>query len=667
MKNALILLGLAAGNAVAADLPPIEDFMRPSTYSSAIISPSGKYLGIIVDRGEQDVLTVLRMSDLGVVHINQLPDKKSIAGFQWDGDERLIFTATRKFGNFAAPFGTGEWFAVNADGSMPRPVIHRGARGATERDKAVGNESFSLIDPLEDDPRNVLMTASYPRSKDGSGTALVLVDTISGDRKTLVRAPRENCSLTLDEKKEARYALCFDDEDEHGRYDTVTELYRREADGKWVLVNKSGASGQQLRVIGTTDDGRIYALQDDRKGPAAFGTIDRASGKFQPLFHDKVAEVSMFVSSPSDDTVLAVATEAGAPRIELIDENHADTELYASLAAAFPGQVVNFSSATRDGKQFIVSVYSDRNPGELYLYDRTTAKARFLMKRRSWIDPARAATIKPFSFTSRDGLTIYGYLTLPAGSTGKNLPMIVNPHGGPMGPRDQWGYNTEVQLLASRGYAVLQVNYRGSGGFGKAFEDMAYGQWAQGIMNDVLDATHWAIKQGFADKDRVCIYGASFGGYSSMMAPAREPDLYKCAFGYVGNYSAAIQMKLSDTSDSESGMRYLVRAYGSTRAEQEAMSPITHVEKITLPVFLAAGARDPRCPPEHTEAMFAALEKAGNKPEGMIIQSGEMHGYYKLENQVNLYTQMLSFFGRHIGGSVEVGKPAAEVAASGAN
>ncbi|MFY2765369.1 alpha/beta hydrolase family protein [Arenimonas sp. MALMAid1274] len=665
MKTALILLGLAAGSAVAAELPPIEDFMRPSTYSSAQISPSGKYLGIIVDRGEQDVLTVLRMSDLGLVHVNQLPDEKSVAGFEWVGDERLIFTATRKVGNFAPPSSTGEWFAVNADGSLPRPVIHYGARTAGERDKAVGNESYSLMDPLEDDPRNVLMIATYPRSKDGAGTALVLVDTVSGDRKTLLRAPSENCSLTLDEKKEARYALCFGDEDEQGRYDTVSELYRREADGKWTLVNKSGQSGQQLSVAGTSVDGTLYAFQDDRKGPAAFGTIDRATGKFTPLFQDKVAEVSMLVTSPTDDTVLAVGTEAGAPRIELIDEQHPDTELYASLSAAFPGQLVNFSSATRDGKQFIVSVYSDRNPGELYLYDRDTAKARFLLKRRGWIDPSRSASVRPFSFTSRDGLLIHGYVTLPAGSTGKNLPLIVNPHGGPMGPRDNWGYNTEVQMLASRGYAVLQVNYRGSGGFGKAFQDMAYGQWATGIMNDVIDATHWAIKQGIADAERVCIYGASFGGYSSMMAPAREPDLYKCAFGYVGNYSAAIQIKLSDTSKSESGMRYLMRAYGSTKAEQDAMSPINHVDKITLPVFLAAGARDPRCPPEHTEAMYAALEKAGNKPEGMIVQSGEMHGFYKLENQVNLYTQMLAFFGRHIGGTVEVGKPSAEVASTG--
>lgn len=667
MKTAILLVGLGAATSVSAEPPPIADYFRPAAYSSAQISPDGKYLGIIVDRGDQDVLTVLKMQDLSLLHVNLLPDQQSVAGFRWVGNDRLMFTASRKLGSFTAPSGTGEWFAVNADGSQPRPIIFRGTRSATERGKTVGNERFTIADPLEDDARLVLMEVNYPRSNDGVGTELVQVDTFTGSRKSLARAPRENCSLTLDEKKQARFALCADSTNAQGQFDTVTELYRREEDGSWKLLNKSDGGGKDLSVLGTSDNGTIYATQDDRKSPAAFGTVDRATGEFKPLFQDKVAELSGWVSSPTDDTVLAVMTEAGAPRITLVDEEHADAELYASLASAFPGQVVNFSSATRDGQQVLVSVYSDKNPGELYLYDRASGKARFLLKGRQWVDPAKSASVRPFNFTSRDGLKIHGYLTIPAGSSGKNLPLIVNPHGGPMGPRDNWRYNPETQLFASRGYAVLQVNFRGSGGYGKAFQDMAYGQWATGIMNDIIDATKWAIADGVADKERICIYGASFGGYSALMAPAREPDLFKCAFGYVGLYDAQIQFKLSDTGDRGDGIRYLQRAFGATRAEQDAMSPINHVDRITLPVFMAAGARDPRCPPEHTEKMFAALEKAGNKPEGMIIASGEQHGFYKLENNVNLYTQMLDFFGRHIGGSVEVGAPAQDKVAAGGN
>ncbi|GGA68313.1 peptidase S9 [Arenimonas soli] len=651
MKTVITALALMAGaSASAAELPSVEHFMRHATYSSARISPTGEYLALGVDRGGQDVLTVIRLKDMKLLKVNVLPDEKSVAGYQWIGDDRLIFTAIRKFGSFAQPFGTGEWYAVNADGSQPRPVIFYGSRGTAERAKAVFNERFSLVDPLENDPRNVLMSATSPRSRTGSNTELVMVDTVSGVRKTLATAPRENCSLAVDEKKQPRFALCFDQENEQGEYDTRTELYRLGDDGKWTLVNNADiGDGKQIRVAWTAKDGTIYALQDDGKKPAAFGTLDRQTGTFQKIFQDEVSDISRYVVSPTDDKPLAVVTEAGIPRIELIDEAHADSELYASLAGAFPGQVVNFSTATRDGSKVVVSVYSDRNPGELYLFDRDTGKARFLMKAREWVNPENSASVRPFDFVNRDGMRIYGYLTIPKGSDGKNLPLIVNPHGGPMGPRDNWLYNPETQLFASRGYATLQVNFRGSGGFGKAFQDMAYGQWHTGIMNDIIDATRWAVDEGVADPDRMCIYGGSFGGYSAMMAPAREPDLYACAFGYVGAYDGEVQMSLSDTSRSESGRAYMRRAFGATKSERAEAMPVTYASKIDIPVFLAAGARDPRCPPENTEVMFKALERAGNKPEGMIIQSGEMHGFYDVDNRVNLYTQMLEFFNRHIG------------------
>ncbi|QNP42065.1 S9 family peptidase [Lysobacter terrestris] len=613
------------------------------------ISPNGEYLAMTVDRGDQDVLTVLRTKDLSLVKVNQLPDDKSVGNFYWVSPERLMFNSVQKFGRFARPFGTGEWYAVNADGSQPRPLVFYGTRDATQKGKQVGAESFSLLDTLRDDDTNVLMSVNYPRSSDGAGTEVVLFDTLSGRRKSLARAPRENCEIALDAAKTPRFAVCYDQEDAQGNYDSHNELYRRGDDGKWTLVNSSKVSGKRLSVVGTAGDGRVYATQSDGKAPEAFGTIDTATGTFQELFSDPVSDPASYIMSADDETVLGVVTEAGAPRVKLIEESHPDAEIYASLAGAFPGQFVDFSSATKDGKKIVVSVYSDSNPGELYLYDRDTGKARFLMRGRQWLDAEQMARVKSFSITTRDGLKLHGYLTIPKGSSGKNLPMIVNVHGGPMGPRDNWGFNWETQLLASRGYLVMQVNYRGSGGFGKAFQDMAYGQWADGIMNDVLDATKWTIAQGYADKDRVCIYGGSFGGYASLMAPTREQGVFKCAFGYVGAYDADVQMTLSDTSKREDGIRYLKRALGDTKAERDRVMPVNHADKVKIPVYLAAGARDPRCPPENTERMYKALINAGNPPEGMIIQSGEMHGFYKEENNLKLYTEMLNFFDRHIG------------------
>ena len=641
--------------AIAAQPQAVSDFVSHPSYSSVKISPTGEYLAMTVDRGDQDVLTVMRTSDLKLIKVNQLPDKKSIGSFYWVSPDRLMFNAVKKMGGYAQPFSTGEWFAVNADGSQPRPLIFYGTRDATQRGKTVGAERFSLLDTLRNDDQNVIMQVTSPRSSEGVGTEVVRMDTVSGRRVSLGRAPKENCSIALDADKQPRFAVCSSSKDEQGEFDERTELYRRDDKG-WTLINASKSDGKHLQVITTTADGTVYAEQSDGKAPAAIGTLDTATGTFKKLFQDPVADVSNHIWSTDESTLVGVVTEAGAPAVKLIDESHPDAEIYASLASAFEGQMVDFSSHTQDGKQVVVSVYSDSNPGELYLYDRETGKARFLMSSRPQLDKKQMASVKPFNFTARDGQSVYGYLTIPHGSNGKNLPMIVNPHGGPIGPRDDWAFNPEAQLLASRGYAVLQVNYRGSGGYGKAFQDAGHQQWAQGIQNDIIDATQWAIKNGYADKERICIYGGSFGGYSSLMAPIRAPDLFKCTFGYVGVYDIDMMFKKGDIPESESGQRFLRRTHGTDTKTWAENSPARRASEVKIPVYLAAGARDVRTPPEQTELMNKALIAAGNPPEGMIIQSGEMHGFYDVANRVNLYNEMLAFFARHIGGKVETGK-----------
>jgi len=633
--------------AAAVAQPPIEDFVKRPAYGQARISPDGTYLALVSDRGDQDVLTLVRTEDLKPVKINILPNKKSIGEFHWISNERLLFNAVRKMGGYAEPFATGEWFAVNADGSQPTPVIFYGTRTASERSKAVGNELFSLLDPLLDDPRHVIMQSRSPRSSEGAGTQVARVDTVSGRRTVLATAPKANCSISLDSAKEPRFAVCSSSRNEEGEFEERTELYKRDR-MEWQLVSTSRSEGKHLWVVHTTPEGRIYAEQSDDK-PGAIGTLDPETGEFTEIFRDEVADVARYFWSTDESALLAVATSATVPRVTLIDEDHPEAAIYKSLSAAFPGKFVDFSSHTRDGRQILVSVRSDTDPGEIYLYDRANGSARLLMRHRDWVDPEKSASVRPFSVRARDGLQLHGYLTVPNGSDGKNLPLIVNPHGGPIGPRDQWGYNWETQLFASRGYAVLQVNFRGSGGYGKAFRDAGHMNWADGIQNDIIDATRWAIDQGHADPERICIYGGSFGGYSALMAPIREPGMFKCTFGYVGVYDVEMMFKRGDIPQRESGLRYLRRTHGSDAAAWRNASPARRADEVRIPVYLAAGARDERTPPEQTELMEKALRSAGNPPEGVIIQSGEMHGFYGLEARVNLYTEMLDFFARHIG------------------
>jgi len=644
----LIASCLSSTALAAASAYSVEDFVRHPTYGAAKISPTGEYLAITVDRGDQDVLTVMRTTDLEILKVNQLPDKKSVGEFHWVSPERLMFSAVRKMGGYAQPFNTGEWFAVNADGTQPRPLIFYGTRDATQRGKTVGNERFSLLDTLRDDDQYVLMQARYPRSSEGAGTELVRVDVLSGRRTTLAKAPKENCSISVDEHKSPRFALCSSSRDEEGNYDERTELYSLDA-GKWTLVNASKADGKHLFVIRTTADGTVYVAEDDGNKPSAVGTLDTADGSFRPVFQDDVAEVSEFIWSTDDTTLIGVVTEAGKPEVTLIDGAHKDAALYSSLAASFPGEMVDFSSHTKDGSKVIVSVYSDSNPGDLYLFDRASGQARFLMSNRQWLDKANMASVTPFSFQASDGQRIHGYLTLPKNASGQSLPLIVNPHGGPIGPRDSWRFNSEAQLFASRGYAVLQMNYRGSGGYGRGFQNAGHQQWGTGIQNDIIEATRWAVTQGHADDGRICIYGGSFGGYSALMAPIRAPGLFKCTFGYVGVYDVEMMFKRGDIPQNESGLRYLRRTHGTNNATWAQNSPARRASEVAIPVYLAAGARDERTPPEQTELMNKALIAAGNRPEGMIIQSGEMHGFYDVANRVSLYTKMLDFFDRHIG------------------
>ena len=275
-------------------------------------------------------------------------------------------------------------------------------------------------------------------------------------------------------------------------------------------------------------------------------------------------------------------------------------------------------------------------------------KATHVVSQAQWIDPAAMSPMRAIQFTARDGLAIKGYLTVPKGASGKNMPMVVLPHGGPVGISDQWGYDQEVQLLASAGYAVLQVNFRGSGERGRKFEHAGATQWGGTMQDDVTDATRWAIQQGYADPSRICIYGASYGAYAALMGVAKEPSLYKCAAGYVGVYDLP-QLHGEETLKRGSSRTWANDWIGTDMDALAAHSPTRLAGKIKVPVFLAAGREDLRAPGEHTERMEKALKAAG-VPVESLYYDGEGHGFYKPEHRREYYARLLAFLSRSLGG-----------------
>ena len=643
---ALFAAALAAAPAMADEPLPIRDFIHHPEYSGAKISPDGRFLALTVQQESQKVLAVLTLADMKVIRITRLTDRESVGDFYWVGPNRLMYTSTKNFGSLAAPFGTGAWYAMDADGGHPRTLVSYSSDANTGRNRMVHfGEVYQMLEPDSGEENQAIMQI-YDGSE-GGRNQVVLIDALTGRRNERARAPRDNCAMILDEKRVPRYANCSDDKDEAGNYKQHSELYRRGDDGNWTLLGKRDDT-RQVSVIGTAPDGRIYALSSDAGKPEEFGLLDPATDGFKSLYADPAASPSQFVVASDASTVLAVVTAAGAPHVEMVEANNPDAAIYASLSKAFPGELVDLTSATRDGKKVVVSVRSDTDPGQLYLFDRDSGSVRFLMKGAPQLDPARMSKVVPFSFKARDGLTLYGYMTMPRGG-GKGLPTIINPHGGPIGIRDDWGFKGEAQLLASRGYLVVQLNYRGSGGYGQAFEDRGHGEWGTKMQDDLTDVTRWVAAQGYADPSRVCIYGGSYGGYASLMAVAKEPDLYKCAVGYAGVYDLEMMYHKGDVSERESGKRYLRRTIGTDETQLHARSPAFLADRIKAPVFLAAGLKDERAPPEQTAAMRDALKAAGHPAEEVILEPNEMHGFYAEDAQFNLYAKMLAFFDKYIG------------------
>jgi dipeptidyl aminopeptidase/acylaminoacyl peptidase len=270
-----------------------------------------------------------------------------------------------------------------------------------------------------------------------------------------------------------------------------------------------------------------------------------------------------------------------------------------------------------------------------------------------WIDPKKMSPMTPLRFKARDGLEIPAYLTVPRGSSGKNLPLVVMIHGGPWVAGDEWYWNPEVQFLASRGYAVLQPNYRGTTHYGWKHFSSSFKQWGLAMQDDVTDSVRWAIDEGVADPKRVCIYGASYGGYATMMGLAKEPQLFKCGINYVGvtDLDLFLSATWSDFAYSEFLKYQMKDMFGDASRDRErlkATSPVELASRITAPVLMAYGAQDVRVVPEHGTRMKAALERQGRPPEWMMVE-GEGHGFREPKNQVMFYGAMEKFLERNIG------------------
>ena len=395
------------------------------------------------------------------------------------------------------------------------------------------------------------------------------------------------------------------------------------------------------------DNQSIYAASNKDRDKVELVVLDLEANE-KVLYSNPQVDVAGALYDSTQDAILASVYMTDKLHYVFFDEKFETIFKNLQEELNVSESELSINDYNKEMNKFIVAVSSDKEYGTYYYYDAETEELTKLTELASWIDRDSLADMHPISYTSRDGLTIHGYLTLPKNKKAEQLPLIVNPHGGPWA-RDMWGYNPEVQLLANRGYAVLQVNFRSSTGYGKEFMDAGNKQWGLKIQDDITDGVQWAIDQGIADPDRIGIYGASFGGYATLAGITFTPDLYAAAVDYVGVSNI---FTLLDTIPPywETMRNDLYNRVGHPVEDKElleAVSPVFHADKIKTPLFVAQGANDPRVNKAESDQIVEALQKRGIDVEYMLKEN-EGHGFQNEENRIEFYNAMIEFFDKHL-------------------
>jgi len=640
LRGLLLLLAGVLGGAgmteAVAQVLPVEAFAKASPFSMPRLSPTGDYLAFSTDFGEgNNAVQVLRLSDMSRTAVLRLPRYESPFQIAWVGDRRLIVAKGRKYGSLEKPLPTGEIVASDFDGKNQRYIY-----GYEQQNASRGLEpGFGHIENVAESNDGRFYMRQLKRNPTAS--MLYVVETQRPTFKLIADINVPGLEFLIDRNGVARYAW--------GRDEADTYLLYASDDGKrWQpMATQTGSIWTPLAF--SADNTKVYARLSRDEGPSQLVLSDLDGGNAEVLAGDGFASVGLMQWTGHPSVPFAAAPLSGRPRLEYFDPGRPEAELHKALAGLLPQLHVTLGDVSRDGQVVLVHAAGDRDPGSWYVLRRSVNKLEKVLSPRAAIDPALMAERRPVRFKAGDGVELEAMLTIPRGNEGRRLPTVVLPHGGPHGVSDDWFYDTDAQFLANRGYLVVQVNYRGSGGRGRAFERLGYLQWGTRIQQDLLDGLDHVVASGLADPDRVCAYGASFGAYSAMLLAARAPERIRCAAGLAGVYDLKMMYRKGDIKDDAYGRNYLERVIGRSDGELTANSPTSMAARIKAPVLLVHGERDERAPIAQANAMRSALIAAGKAPAWMVVP-GEGHGFYNDENSIAFYRALEGFLQEHIGG-----------------
>lgn len=641
MQLSCLLLALSctatAVAALATERLPVEAFFDDNSIRQMALSPDGNKIAMIAPNNGRYSIAVLDTTtgkSSVVVHFKD----ENIRFVSWKGDDRLLFTSAVE----------GHEVPLVATTDLQGKSIKRILESRRRRD------DFSLFfggmeDPFPASDEHILI-AGFTGEPDGARIAPSIPMNIAPNiYRVDINTGKRLLLTSLERGSGRRY---FDDAG-NLRLETRTEgvkefIYSRASNGTaWRVLREINPHAPELAIFALTRDGSsAYVMDYSTHDRGVLRTMNPDTGALGPVLFDPPAgEVDGLIFNRDRTRLLGIAWESDKGRIEWLDEKW--KTLTATLKAGFKDQSVSIVQISRDEKRFLFSVYSDRNPGIYYLGDLRGKGLQ--VQPITAVRPAlKAEQMRPMeviNYTARDGLKIEGYLTRPANPENKKLPLIVLPHGGPWA-RDSWGFDGEVQFLANRGYAVLQMNFRSSTGYGRAFMDAGDREWGAKMQNDITDGVKWAVAQGIADPARVGIMGASYGGYAALAGVTFTPELYRVGINYVG----VADLKLITRYDMQMGP--ISRAFFSKRVGEgveflKSRSPLFSVANIRVPTLHAYGRNDPRVEFSHWQALESELKKHGKTYE-VHIEEAEGHGFEKAEVAIKFYKAVDAFLARYM-------------------
>jgi len=602
-----------------APLIPMEDFMRNPEKSSFQISPDGNHIAYMKPWKTRMNVFVLNMNTNKETRLTS-SELRGVYGFTWLTDNRV---------GYVKDDGGDEnmhFYAVNIDGTNELDLT------------PFENVQARIIDDLEDDPDFVIigLNKRNPQFHDP-----YRVNINDGKMKMIAENPGNISSWGTDHDGKLRIATTSDGVN-------TSILFRDKESDKFKTILTTDFKVSVSPLFFTFDNKNLYVASNrgrDKTGIFEFDVNKAKEGKL--IFEHDEVDVSGLMYSRKRKVLTGVSYTVAKRDMAFFDSWRENIQ--QKLEKKLPGYEVGITSFSDDETKAIVVTYSDKSSGTYYYYDIEKNQLTDLGKVSPWLNEDHMAEMQPVKYLSRDGLTIHGYLTLPKGSSGKNLPVVVNPHGGPWA-RDTWGYRPEIQFLANRGYAVFQMNFRGSTGYGREFWEISFKEWGKSMQDDITDGVQWLISEGIADPERIAIYGASYGGYATLAGLAFTPDLYACGVDYVGVSSLFTFME-SIPPYWELYRTMLYEMVGHPEKDKDLLassSPLLHIDKIKAPLFIAQGANDPRVVKSESDQIVQALRNAGIDVPYMV-KDDEGHGFYNEENQFDFYREMEKFLKKHIG------------------